>query len=800
VLLSASPTGPQFTVSTDTTQNQIDPEVAMAASGDFVVVWDAISGSDRDIFFQLFDPRGNPKFGTQQFARSTSHNETNADVAMDASGNFVVVWTRSDVDGGGLNDVYFQRFDSTGDRLGSATKVFEAEDNSDQQNAKVAVADGGDFIVVWQNRIGTRSSDVRYRMFDSAGVAKTDTDQIVADDSTLEEFEPDVALAPNTSDFVVVWTEEIVGGGERDVFFRLFNDDGTEKKARTQANTTDLGRNQESPSVAMNADNNFAIAWSQTNSARDIDVFLQQFEPKGALRGPEVVVDGGAGFQRFPSVTMSDDVILVAYETLPIRDRDVFYKQFSADANTTARGAARTVQRPADTILRDMATPSAAMNPSGEFVIAYQFDPPFGADLILARNFRHDAPTPGLYDPTNSTFFLRNSNSTGPADLVFSYGAGGAGLQPLAGDWDHDGLTTIGLYEPTSSTFLLSNTNESEDADLTFVYGAGGLGWIPVVGDWNGDGLDTVGLYAPDSSTFFLSNANQTRNADLTFVYGPAGLGWLPIAGDWDGDGIDTIGLYDPASSTFFLNNTNATKNADLTFAYGAGGLGWQPLAGDWNRNGADTVGLYAPDTSTYFLNNSNASNNADLTFVYGPGGLGWIPIVGDWNGPGELPLRAAEGEVTPAADVEPLTEPDLQPIVAEALARWEQAGMQTDLASVEFVVTDLPGSLLGLTDSGTIYVDRDAAGHGWFIDATPGDDDEFARIDPGAELAAVDPLAAIRMDLLTVVSHELGHIAGLDDFSPEGSGLMDGTLSRGIRRLPGAADVDLYFSLSSTG
>jgi hypothetical protein len=40
-------------------------------------------------------------------------------------------------------------------------------------------------------------------------------------------------------------------------------------------------------------------------------------------------------------------------------------------------------------------------------------------------------------------------------------------------------------------------------------------------------------------------------------------------------------------------------------------------------------------------------------------------------------------------------------------------------------------------------------------------------------------------------VCHELGHVAGLPDiFSPD-SGLMDGTLTLGVRRLPTAAEID---------
>ena len=52
-------------------------------------------------------------------------------------------------------------------------------------------------------------------------------------------------------------------------------------------------------------------------------------------------------------------------------------------------------------------------------------------------------------------------------------------------------------------------------------------------------------------------------------------------------------------------------------------------------------------------------------------------------------------------------------------------------------------------------------------------------------QLQAVDPRAVDRIDLLTVVEHELGHIAGLDDLDALADDLMSGVLGVGVRRSP---------------
>jgi hypothetical protein len=75
-----------------------------------------------------------------------------------------------------------------------------------------------------------------------------------------------------------------------------------------------------------------------------------------------------------------------------------------------------------------------------------------------------------------------------------------------------------------------------------------------------------------------------------------------------------------------------------------------------------------------------------------------------------------------------------LQPLLAEAVTRWQAAGVDTSaLAGVEVRVADLPGSTLGTADAGAgvIWLDVDAAGWGWYVDATPGDDGESCRNRP---------------------------------------------------------------------
>ena len=235
----------------------------------------------------------------------------------------------------------------------------------------------------------------------------------------------------------------------------------------------------------------------------------------------------------------------------------------------------------------------------------------------------------GVFEPTTSSSFLRQSNTTGEAWAAFQYGV--AGSKAIAGDWDNDGNDGVGVFEPAKGLFRLKNTNrnsaDDEDDVVPFIYG--GEGFVPLAGDWNSDGVDTVGVYDPATAGFYLRNSNDSGLADAAqFTFGRPG--WVPLRGDWDGDGFEGVGVYDPETATFYLRNSLSAGAPDFEpFNYGM--PGWKPIAGDWNDDGIVTIGAYNPETATFFLRDSNSAGIADVApFNYGA--AGWEPIVGDWD------------------------------------------------------------------------------------------------------------------------------------------------------------------------
>jgi subtilisin-like proprotein convertase family protein len=234
--------------------------------------------------------------------------------------------------------------------------------------------------------------------------------------------------------------------------------------------------------------------------------------------------------------------------------------------------------------------------------------------------------TVGLHTTGGNTFFLRNCNGPGPADITTTFGANGT--IPLRGDWDNNGTETAGAYDPVSGCFFFRNANTPGPADIIACFGPPGA--TPLVGDWDGNGSVTVGVYDSGSGTFFIKNSNSPGPADITVSFGPAGA--TPLVGDWDGNGSQTIGIYIPAGGAWFLKNSIAGGDADITFSYGAAGIGLVPVVGNWDGISGDTIGVFDPTTGAFFLRNANSTGGADIVFQFGVGGM-VRPLGGNWDG-----------------------------------------------------------------------------------------------------------------------------------------------------------------------
>ena len=224
----------EIPVNTSTTGDQQDASVAMDKDGNFAVAWE--DDDEGDIDGRVFGSTGTPftaeedteaggdpaiavnPFGTQAAITyqqaddvyatlftlggsepllgtvntETTGEQEGSEVAMDANGNFVIVW--SDVN---TNEVDGQRFAANGDRLGGNFTV-----SDDAVDPAIAMDDSGDFVVSWESEAGDA---VRARAYDATATPRGPAFPVPVT-QTGNPDDSDVAIDAD-GDFVVIWED-----------------------------------------------------------------------------------------------------------------------------------------------------------------------------------------------------------------------------------------------------------------------------------------------------------------------------------------------------------------------------------------------------------------------------------------------------------------------------------------------------------------------------------------------------------------------------------------------------------------
>ena len=159
---AGAPLGSQFTVATYTNGGQRHPTVDVTSSGEFVVAWESgvpQDGSGHGVFAQRYSSSGAPLGSEFRVNTYTTEDQAWPAIASDPSGNFVIVWQSEVQDGDGSYGagVFGQRYAASGGPLGPEFRV-NTHTTDFQGSADVAMDAAGNFVVVWTSKYSTPPS------------------------------------------------------------------------------------------------------------------------------------------------------------------------------------------------------------------------------------------------------------------------------------------------------------------------------------------------------------------------------------------------------------------------------------------------------------------------------------------------------------------------------------------------------------------------------------------------------------------------------------------------------------------
>src|SRR5277367_6325293 len=283
-------------------------------------------------------------------AGSIPGDQVNPSVAVNASGGYVV-WEDNVTDGSGLGISYVQ-LDPTFSPVYGISRV-NVQGTNDQENPHVAMLNAGGAVFVWQGGVyGFQHIFARFLSASNTWI----TGDVPVNTATNYQSDPALATLAN-GNVVITWASygQDNADGLQGVYAQIFTPTGQKVGGEIQVNQF-TPFSQRTPTVAAFPNGNFIIAWIseqersstvvpvsglsvQANndiltSTTSIDVYARTFGPSGAALTNEFLVNTASNTCANPSVAIaSDNTFTIAWSQkdlqTPNNSWDIWSRQFN---------------------------------------------------------------------------------------------------------------------------------------------------------------------------------------------------------------------------------------------------------------------------------------------------------------------------------------------------------------------------------------------------------------------------------------------------------------------------------------
>lgn len=350
--------GEAFRINTTPTANLApEPSIIGLQGGGFAVGWAIVPDPEspifKDVVSQLFDASG-AKVGGEQLNPGGPwpgpHGQ--ASLAALAGGGYVVTIVDHQLDVDTPDpDVYSQRYDGLGAKVGEPILVNAPSELEQRHPATAGLTDGG-FVVVWDLEIDSIPTGKLFLQRLNAAGDKVGGEIQVTDEAWPHLGERTVTGLADGG-YVVAWmTEE-----PRDIFVQRFNAAGARVGSPVEVGKTAEG-DQTSPSVVALADGGYAVVWFSHQFggiANPLSLHVQMFSASGERVGSDAFISSDVSLSTTPPLpseplaslaALNDGGLVVAWVN---SNFDIVQRTISApveggalsDAVEIASGAAR---------------------------------------------------------------------------------------------------------------------------------------------------------------------------------------------------------------------------------------------------------------------------------------------------------------------------------------------------------------------------------------------------------------------------------------------------------------------------
>ena len=345
------------------------PAITMMNSGNFAITWQDERNGNPDIYAQTFDSNGNP-LGSNILINDdlTSKVKQNPSIATDGVDNFIIAW--QDARGTwAKRDIYYQKVLGNGSKLGTNQRVSDQVVFDYQETPDLDSDTSGTCVIVWEGP-GLEGVGIYGQIYTSEGVKLSDNFKIVDGTNTPipSVSSPSIAFGPD-GNFTIVWYDNQIDT-QGDVMAQRYTNNGLPVGQPFKVGNFPIGSREGSPQITVDGMGNFIIVWHYAPEDLDYDIYAQLFSAEGAPAGDAFRInDITFSYQSTPSVAMNNngEFVVAWQENRATGSRNIHARKFNFDSSPVG----------GDIKVNDVTGeygqigPKAAINDDGSFAVTW---------------------------------------------------------------------------------------------------------------------------------------------------------------------------------------------------------------------------------------------------------------------------------------------------------------------------------------------------------------------------------------------------------------------------------------------
>jgi hypothetical protein len=269
-----------------------DVQIAMDASGNALVVWRQSEGEGvrQNLWFNRYAVSSG--WGVPDLVERSPGDTFAPQIAMNASGIAMAVWRQSE-DGSDLVNVMASRYEPGSGW--AVPELVELNNSGDAFDPQIALHANGNAIAVWNQFDGTRHNIWASR-FTPAG--QWSAPELIEFDDLDRAFDPQISMDAS-GNAIAVWEQS--DGVRLNIWASRFDGTRWDTAQKIETDDTDDARG---PQVAMDASGNALAVWEQSDGTSD-SIWAARYVAGAGWRAPELLETSDTDDTEEPQIAMN---------------------------------------------------------------------------------------------------------------------------------------------------------------------------------------------------------------------------------------------------------------------------------------------------------------------------------------------------------------------------------------------------------------------------------------------------------------------------------------------------------------